>query len=108
MYISSIQRPNATNFLISVSPEFAQTQPRHTNVRILGVQRIGAFRTRVTLEIDEPHSCAQGLLSNIYPIKMKDSIEFVWAMHTVEVDLRPYTTSKRRGEYKVAFNRELL
>jgi hypothetical protein len=58
---------------------------------------LGAFRTRVTLEIDEPHSRAQGLLSNIYPIKMKDSIEFVRAMHTVEVDLRPYTTSKRRG-----------
>ena len=31
----------------------------------------------MTLEIDEPHARAQGLLSNIYTIKISISIEFV-------------------------------
>jgi len=53
---------------------------------------IGTFRTRLTQEVDEPHGRAvqlarAGLLSNIYPIKMRVSIEFLWAMHIEEVDL---------------------
>ena len=28
-----------------------------------------------------------GLLSNIYPIKTRDSIEILWAVHIAEVDL---------------------
>ena len=40
---------------------------------------------------------APGLLSNIYPIKMGDSVEFVRAMHIVEVDLRPYNAGKGKG-----------
>ena len=43
------------------------------------------------------------LLSNIYPIKMKDSIEVVWAMHIAEVDLQPSKASSRKGEIKYSF-----
>ena len=54
-----------------------------------------------TLEIYEPHNRAQRLLSNIYPIKMRDSIEFVYAIHIV--DLRPYKASSRNGETEYNF-----
>jgi hypothetical protein len=45
---------------------------------------------RLTLEVDEPQGGEvgrEGLLSNIYLIKMRDSIEILWVVHIAEVDL---------------------
>ena len=57
----------------------------------------------LTLEINEPRNRAQGLLSDIYSIKIRDSIKFVYAIHKVEVDLRPYKASSRKGEVEYNF-----
>jgi hypothetical protein len=73
-------------------PPRARTHIVHTKIKILGT-----VCSMLTLEVDEPHNRAQGLLSNIYPIKMGDSAEFVRAMHIVEVDLRPYNATERKG-----------
>ena len=43
------------------------------------------------------------LLSNIYPIKTRDSIEVIWVMHIAEVDLRPGKVSSRMRKVKYSF-----
>ena len=76
----------------------------------LGSAALGTFSQILTLEIDEPPPDAQlclwsalGLLSNIFPIKMRNSIEFVWAMHIVDVDLWPSKANSKKGEVKYNF-----